>query len=124
MIDPWDLHKDRSMRIARPGDVKTEWPYAWTQLLRDDPRIVTNTLLVGLLYATWGDGRQLDWPVWPSHTTIAECAGLSRPTVCRHATKLRRLGYLTYADRHAYAARGLSFGASDARVKAYLLTRP
>lgn len=107
---------------ATPGTVETVQPYQWSALLLADPRVTRSTLLVALVLATYGRATP-DTPVWPSMGRVARETGITRPTVSVALGELRGLGYLTEADRRAYAAAGhVGITQGDPRVKAWLLT--
>lgn len=107
-----------------PGTVATAMPYQWSGMLLRDPRVVKSTLLTGLSLATYGK-MVADSPVFPSGGRVAVQTGLSRQTVSQRITRLAELGYLTKANRRAYAEGGLgALLIGDQRVNAWLLTLP
>ena len=107
---------------ATPGTVETVQPYQWSARLLADPRVTRSTLLVAFVLAAHGKPTP-DSPVWPSRGRVAGEAGIAQGTVSVALTKLRDLGYLTEADRRAYAAAGhVGIAQGDQRVKAWLLT--
>lgn len=104
--------------------------WEWVELVRDEPSILGTRLLVAMTYATYAGHSTTgpqgpDRPVWPSNETVGRATGLNRSTVNRHTRQLVESGYLTAVHRRSYLAAGLTaLEPSDARTKAYLLTRP